>query len=876
METVLGSIFNGANLGASYFNLFDTLEGKVEKIGNAIETTDHKLTAAKGVIRYKTLLAELQRKQEQAGGSNKRLAEGIKAVEQRYKDAKRSAKSYGLNIGNIAQEHARLDRSSVRLRGRLNRLNRAQRATQAAGDGQGGGMLGMTNIYGGITQAIGQSMAFQRELSLLGNTRNLGSEELDSLRTELKQISGEVNQDKSSLLAGVDVFIGEGFKSGQATEAMRHIGKTATATGTSILELSKTSAASFKNMELTPDGFAGALDTLVASSEAGGLKLQEMVQHFPQLTVKAKELGLAGKEGIATLGSGFQVAMKGAADPKAAAENFNAFLSQLSDPSTLARFKKMGIDIQQELDTAIAAGKDPILEMVKLIEQKTGGDKLKIGELLGDKKAVDFFNPMLENLDEFEKIKQSALSGEGVIDQDFSNMMGTAAAQMKRFQLVTSNIGDTFATSLLPSITPVIEKIATVMSWVAKGVEKYPVLGRLLGGLAAGFAVFATGLAVVTAAQMAFNTALLVNPITWVVGGIIIGASLIMAFWEPLSGFFGDLWQGIKEAFASPWETIKSLFSFTPLGLIINNWQAITGFFGRLWQGIQTIFSAAWQGIKLLFSFTPLGLIINNWQAITGFFGRLWQGIQTIFSTAWQGIKLLFSFTPLGLIINNWQAITGFFGALWQGVKTIFSTAWQGIKSFLSFNPIALVMSHWQPLKAFFSDLWSGIMDQANIAFDWLIKKFEGITNFISDKWQQLKGWFFGEDEADENTNKAAKPSPVKPKALIKPVVVASSMAVTPLGVAAHQPSADPTNYSYGHQQKQNDFNATLHGVQQATSASQYQTQPVNISAPITVHAAPGMDEQEIARQIDTQLQQRERQAQAQQRAALYDLGESY
>lgn len=106
----------------------------------------------------------------------------------------------------------------------------------------------------------------------------------------------------------------------------------------------------------------------------------------------------------------------------------------------------------------------------------------------------------------------------------------------------------------------------------------------------------AAGTAVVTAAQWAWNAAMMANPIGLVIAGImalIAIVAVIIKYWEPISGFFAGLWDGVKAVFASGWEFIKTVLSFTPLGLIMQAWEPLTEFFGGLWDGIKSVFAGA-------------------------------------------------------------------------------------------------------------------------------------------------------------------------------------------------------------------------------------------------------------------------------------------
>lgn len=112
------------------------------------------------------------------------------------------------------------------------------------------------------------------------------------------------------------------------------------------------------------------------------------------------------------------------------------------------------------------------------------------------------------------------------------------------------------------------------------------------------------------------RVALLTNPIGLIVGGIALAASLIIAFWTPIKGFFAGLWSDIQSIFSSAWEWLKGILSFSPLGLIIGNWSGISGFFTKLWRGIVAQARAAFSWL------------LDKFEAVTGFIGRVWDKIK--------------------------------------------------------------------------------------------------------------------------------------------------------------------------------------------------------------------------------------------------------
>jgi hypothetical protein len=125
-----------------------------------------------------------------------------------------------------------------------------------------------------------------------------------------------------------------------------------------------------------------------------------------------------------------------------------------------------------------------------------------------------------------------------------------------------------------------------------------------------------------TASVWGFTVALLANPITWIIAGIVaLGASvyLVYKYWEPIKGFFFTIWEYLKNTFGPAVEWVWNLLKkWTVLGVIVENWEPIKDFFATLWSGIVTIFQTAWETmspivdkLQAAFKYTPLGLAVE-------------------------------------------------------------------------------------------------------------------------------------------------------------------------------------------------------------------------------------------------------------------------
>jgi phage-related minor tail protein len=137
-------------------------------------------------------------------------------------------------------------------------------------------------------------------------------------------------------------------------------------------------------------------------------------------------------------------------------------------------------------------------------------------------------------------------------------------------------------------------------------------LGIQSGLLGGGFGIVSKGIGlvasvakvafpIVTGGLRAMAVAAMANPLIAIIGGIAIAATLIFTYWEPIKTFFVNLWDSITSKFSGTWETIKTLLSFTPIGLIATNWGAIMDFFINLWDSILGGAKAAfdWIGEKI-------------------------------------------------------------------------------------------------------------------------------------------------------------------------------------------------------------------------------------------------------------------------------------
>lgn len=230
------------------------------------------------------------------------------------------------------------------------------------------------------------------------------------------------------------------------------------------------------------------------------------------------------------------------------------------------------------------------------------------------------------NLDELMSGLRSNVGG--FAEKEGATAAGKAAILKNQFGELEEKVG----TGLMPVLSKVADIGLKVVDWITQNISW---LGPLTVGIGAAAAIW-----------WVLNTAMTANPIGLVI--VAIGALVGGLVWA----YKNIDW--VRTAMNVVWEVIKTVWSFSPLGMIISNWTAISGFFSGAISGISGFFTGAWGVIQRVFGWTPLGLIISNWDAITGFLSGLPSRVGSVVSGLWDGISSSFR-GALNKVIGWWN-----------------------------------------------------------------------------------------------------------------------------------------------------------------------------------------------------------------------------
>lgn len=378
--------------------------------------------------------------------------------------------------------------------GRAGRINKALDGITR----QSSSLAGMTSrlaafggAYLGVTQGWSRTYSAaadaQAQLSEIGIKAELSQAQLGVMQKRLADMSPRVNQFTSDLRAGVDTMLTMGLGADQAMGSIEAIGKTSTATGASMTDLSGASVSAMQNLNVLSDQIPRMLDGMTSAGNAGAFEMRDMAQYFPQLTASAKSLGIEGVDGILDMAAALQIARRGAGDASSAANNMSNFLGKIMSPEVMKRFKGFGIDVTKELKKAHKQGISPIEHFIRLVDEKTkGGQADLLGQLFGDKQVLDFVRPMLSDFKDYIRIREDAEKASGTVADAYARRMNDANQKVKSFKVSIENLGESIGANLLGPVSEVADNLSHVFNTLDSRFTIFDELKSRLGGLASG------------------------------------------------------------------------------------------------------------------------------------------------------------------------------------------------------------------------------------------------------------------------------------------------------------------------------------------------------------------------------------------------------
>lgn len=339
---------------------------------------------------------------------------------------------------------------------------------------------------------ISAAVNFETLMEDIGQKTNLSGEALRSLGQDIKRLAREANTSTTDMGKAMDFLLGMGLGGKDDAENIKAAlglapvaAKAAVAYRASTEDMAKTAHAAFQNMKVPLSEMMRTFDALASTAAAGGFEFRDMAQHMPSLTSMAQSLGIVGRKGVADLAAALQVARKGAGDASEAANNLLNVLQKIQSPTTRNNFKKYGIDISKAIEDGLKKGVSPI-ETLALETQKAMKKGAKISDLFEDRQAQLGLLAIMQNIEEYRKIREEAMKASGLVQEMWERRIKTSQGAILRFQAALENLNTSIGTALLPGFTDLLNVLARLAGYVERFAEANPKLARTIVMVASG------------------------------------------------------------------------------------------------------------------------------------------------------------------------------------------------------------------------------------------------------------------------------------------------------------------------------------------------------------------------------------------------------
>lgn len=366
------------------------------------------------------------------------------------------------------------------------------------------------------------------------------------------------------------------------------------------------------------------------------------------------------------------------------------------------------LDIVGDMKKAYSGMNDE--ERQKFLYDVMGQENMKVGSTL-----------MNAHISDYRKLSKEVSNSNGVVDKYNKTMRNTSEFSVQEFKSSLNSLSISLGQKLLPTLTPVIKGLTSMVNRFAKlpspvknSILVLTGLAAILGPMTIGIAALITSIGkirgVLTGLSIAkkikdiansFKLLTILNPTTLGIGAVIaLGAAFVLAYQKikPFREFINGIGKGIIKS-------LKPVISM--VGTIGNSlkklFNAMKSYFSENGLSFLQAFANVFKVVAISIGASMSGIIVTIRVALNL--------IKNVFSTTWGSIEQIVSgvFTAIGGLLKVFAGLfTGNWQLLWSGVKDIFSGIWDSFKGIVG-GVINVII---------------GIVNSGIDGINWLLDKF--------------------------------------------------------------------------------------------------------------------------------------------------------
>lgn len=304
------------------------------------------------------------------------------------------AKSGAASARELARAHDATLRKVRELKKEIGEVEKASRLTPGA-------VAGVTGAYMLAKPAVTRAVSYDHTVAGITNTlfsdrdaagRIAGKAEVKAaISAALKKGGG----DRGQAAATLNELLSSGeFSKGSAFNLLGTIQEASTASNADSKDLAAIALA-MKRGGIKEDRIPAMLSKTIRSGQLGGFELDDMAKSLPETMALARKLGLKGEAGFERLLVSMQSSVLTAGTKSGAANNLANLLGKIDSQDSAGDFKKLGINLTDELGKGSLRGEDAITTFAGLIDRVIQKDpKIKalakeadqLAAVAGDKK----------------------------------------------------------------------------------------------------------------------------------------------------------------------------------------------------------------------------------------------------------------------------------------------------------------------------------------------------------------------------------------------------------------------------------------------------------------------------------------------------------
>ncbi|RUR97720.1 phage tail tape measure protein [Pectobacterium polaris] len=357
------------------------------------------------------------------------------------------------------------------------------------------------SVMAPIVASVTRYASFEAQLRDIRVAHGMSSEQEKEMGQRLRQYSQQVNQTPDALLSSAGKLLDNGMSQQQATDVAAVLGKTSTASGAALSDL--TALATTLDDEFNLKG-AKALEESFSRMLAGtkqGFSMASMTQYATELAPGFTAMGATGNQALSQLVSSLS-ATKGADTEANTAARLGSFMNAVGRTDIADSYYNAGVDYNASLKSYMKGGYSQYDAAVQIsnrfidskgsqfqkqwdIASKSGNadaqqslmQRYGLQEVFRTPEAVNHALSMKQNWQSYQANQQrmNSPAATQTLDLDFAQQNDTLTGRWNRMTTSLLNIALNVGEALLPvlvslsdALIPILDQLVT---WTAENPE---------------------------------------------------------------------------------------------------------------------------------------------------------------------------------------------------------------------------------------------------------------------------------------------------------------------------------------------------------------------------------------------------------------------